>query len=106
MSPLIRAIFPIIAFLVIGYIARLTKKFDPKNSGILINWVLNISIPCMIIIDMTSQDMLGEYRKYIEFFGGYLLTSFILFCLALPCLALPCLALPMPTGDLLSGRTC
>ena len=82
MSPLIRAIFPIIAFLVIGYIARLTKKFDPKNSGILISWVLNISIPCMIIIDMTSQDMLSEYRQYIEFFGGYLMTSFILFCLA------------------------
>ena len=67
MSPLVRAIFPIIAFLVIGYIARLTKKFDPKNSGILINWVLNVSIPCMIIIDMTSQDMLSEYRKYVNF---------------------------------------
>ena len=50
---IISAIFPVIAYLCIGYIAKRTKKFDPANSGILIGYALNISIPCMIVLDMT-----------------------------------------------------
>ena len=49
---IINAIFPVIAYLCIGYIAKRTKKFDPANSGILIGYALNISIPCMIVLDM------------------------------------------------------
>ena len=79
---ILKAIFPVIAYLCIGYIAKRTKKFDPSNSGILIGYVLNISIPCMIVLDMTRQDMLKDLSKYIEFFGGYLLVSFIVFVIA------------------------
>ena len=53
---ILKAIFPVIAYLCIGYISKRTKKFDPSNSGILIGYVLNISIPCMIVLDMTRQD--------------------------------------------------
>ena len=79
---ILKAIFPVIAYLCIGYIAKRTKKFDPSNSGILIGYVLNISIPCMIVLDMTRQDMFKDLSKYIEFFGGYLLVSFIVFIIA------------------------
>ena len=79
---ILKAIFPVIAYLCIGYIAKRTKKFDPSNSGILIGYVLNISIPCMIVLDMTRQDMFKDLSKYIEFFGGYLLVSFIVFITA------------------------
>jgi predicted permease len=79
---ILKAIFPVIAYLCIGYIAKRTKKFDPSNSGILIGYVLNISIPCMIVLDMTRQDMFKDLSKYIEFFGGYLLVSFIVFVIA------------------------
>ena len=63
-------------------IAKRTKKFDPNNSGILIGYVLNISIPCMIVLDMTRQDMFKDLSKYAEFFGGYLLVSAIVFSIA------------------------
>ena len=76
---IIGAIFPVIAYLCIGYIAKRTKKFDPANSGILIGYALNISIPCMIVLDMTRQDMFKDFSKYFQFFGGYLLVSFIVF---------------------------
>ena len=62
---ILKAIFPVIAYLCIGYIAKRTKKFDPNNSGILIGYVLNISIPCMIVLDMTRQDMFKDLSKYI-----------------------------------------
>ena len=79
---ILKAIFPVIAYLCIGYIAKQTKKFDPNNSGILIGYVLNISIPCMIVLDMTRQDMFKDLSKYAEFFGGYLLVSAIVFAIA------------------------
>ena len=79
---IISAIFPVIAYLCIGYIAKRTKKFDPANSGILIGYALNISIPCMIVLDMTRQDMFKDFSKYFQFFGGYLLVSFIVFLIS------------------------
>lgn len=79
---ILQAIFPVIAYLCIGYIAKRTKKFEPKNSGILIGYVLNISIPCMIVLDMTRQNMFADINNYIDFFGGYLLVSIIIFALS------------------------
>ena len=76
---IISAIFPVIAYLCIGYIAKRTKKFDPANSGILIGYALNISIPCMIVLDMTRQDMFKDFPQYFQFFAGYLFVSFIVF---------------------------
>ena len=76
---IISAIFPVIAYLCIGYIAKRTKKFDPANSGILIGYALNISIPCMIVLDMTRQDMFKDFPQYFQFFACYLLVSFIVF---------------------------
>ena len=79
---ILQAIFPVIAYLCIGYIAKRTKKFDPNNSGILIGYVLNISIPCMIVLDMTRQNMFADINNYIDFFGGYLIVSIIIFALS------------------------
>ena len=79
---IINAIFPVIAYLCIGYIAKRTKKFDPANSGILIGYALNISIPCMIVLDMTRQDMFKDFSQYFKFFGGYLLVSFVVFLIS------------------------
>ncbi len=79
---ILQAIFPVIAYLCIGYIAKRTKKFDPNNSGILIGYVLNISIPCMIVLDMTRQNMFADINNYIDFFGGYLIVSIIIFSLS------------------------
>ena len=81
-NSIINAIFPVIAYLCIGYVAKRTKKFNPENSGILIGYALNISIPCMIVLDMTRQDMFKDLSKYIEFFGGYLLVSVIVFLIS------------------------
>ncbi len=78
-NSIISAIFPVIAYLCIGYIAKRTKKFDPANSGILIGYALNISIPCMIVLDMTRQDMFKDFSQYFQFFVSYLLVSFIVF---------------------------
>ena len=79
---ILQAIFPVIAYLCIGYIAKRTKKFDPNNSGILIGYVLNISIPCMIVLNMTRQNMFADINNYIDFFGGYLIVSIIIFALS------------------------
>ena len=91
---ILQAIFPVIAYLCIGYIAKRTKKFDPNNSGILIGYVLNISIPCMIVLDMTRQNMFADINNYIDFSDATFLYR------------LSFLRYPTPTQELSNVKIC